>query len=110
MKVDSNFEINVRVGYVLYGVIKSIGLEFLYSIIYKHSCRKVETLILDSLWLGLICLFGLISGNYTLKIKVLFKLNFILFLEKLYACPTLFLDHVFYLEHFLSLIQAFSSF
>lgn len=85
IKVVPNFEINVSVGYVLYGVKESLVLELLYSIVHKHSLwENLNILILDSLWLNSICLFGLLSSNYTLEIKVPFKLNSFLFLEKLY--------------------------
>ena len=50
IKVVPNFEINVSVGYVLYGVKESLVLELLYSIVHKHSLwENLNILILDSL-------------------------------------------------------------
>ena len=49
--------------------------------------------------LNLIYFFGLISGNYILEIKVPVKLNYFLFLEKLYL-PHFFTMLDFLLENF----------
>lgn len=40
MKRVPNFEFIVSVGYVLYGVIKSIMLELLFGMVYKHSPQE----------------------------------------------------------------------
>ena len=41
MKVVPNLQINVSVGYVLYGIIESILLEMVYKIYINISLRKV---------------------------------------------------------------------
>ena len=41
MKVVPNLQINVNVGYVLYGIIESILLEMLYKIYINISLRKI---------------------------------------------------------------------
>ena len=41
MKVVPSLQINVDVGYVLYGIIESILLEMLYKIYINISLRKI---------------------------------------------------------------------